>query len=33
MDRQRRLIWSVLQDAGVIAADKVLPPRRKPVGV
>ncbi len=29
-DRQRLLIWGVLQDAGVIPADKPLPPRRKP---
>jgi hypothetical protein len=28
-ERQRRLIWSVLQDAGLIPADKPLPPRRE----
>ena len=28
-DRQRRLIWGVLQDAGVIPLYKVLPPRRE----
>lgn len=28
-DRQRRLIWGVLQDAGVIPMYKVLPPRRE----
>jgi hypothetical protein len=28
-DKQRALIWGVLQDAGVIPADKPMPPRRE----
>jgi endogenous inhibitor of DNA gyrase (YacG/DUF329 family) len=29
-DRQRLLMWELLQDADVVATDKPLPPRRKP---
>ena len=30
-DRTRRVMWSVLQDAGIIASDRPLPPKREDV--